>query len=45
MNSNRKEIVEDWLPRYTGMPLEKFGKLVLLTNFSNYLAYVYTHWT
>jgi AMP nucleosidase len=38
MNSNRKEIVEDWLPRYTGMPLEKFGKLVLLTNFSNYLA-------
>ena len=31
------EIVSDWLPRYTGMPLENFGKYILLTNFSNYL--------
>lgn len=33
----KKEIVSNWLPRYTGMPLEKFSKYVLLTNFSNYL--------
>lgn len=31
------DIVKDWLPRYTGLPLEKFGKYILLTNFSNYL--------
>lgn len=31
------EIAKDWLPRYTGMPLEKFGENVLLTNFSNYV--------
>ena len=33
----KKEIVANWLPRYTGMPLEEFGKYILLTNFSNYL--------
>lgn len=33
----KKEIVSNWLPRYTGMPLEKFGQYILLTNFSNYL--------
>ena len=31
------EIVSDWLPRYTGMPIEDFGKYILLTNFTNYL--------
>ena len=31
------EIAKDWLPRYTGMPLEQFGENVLLTNFSNYV--------
>ena len=31
------EIAENWLPRYTGMPLNKFGNKILLTNFSNYL--------
>src|SRR5215218_11205855 len=31
------EIVADWLPRYTGRPLDQFGKYVLLTNFTNYL--------
>lgn len=30
-------IVKDWLPRYTGMPLEKFGEYVLLVNFSGYV--------
>jgi len=33
----KHEIVSNWLPRYTGMPLEKFGKYILLTNFNNYL--------
>ncbi len=31
------EIVSDWLPRYTGMPLEEFGEYILLTNFNQYL--------
>ncbi|MEO8671629.1 MAG: AMP nucleosidase [Tahibacter sp.] len=34
---DKKEIVSNWLPRYTGVPLEAFGKYVLLTNFSNYV--------
>jgi len=33
----KNEIVESWLPRYTGTPLDKFGKYILLTNFSNYV--------
>ncbi len=33
----KKEIVDNWLPRYTGTPLKKFGKYILLTNFSNYV--------
>jgi AMP nucleosidase len=33
----KKEIVQDWLPRYTGTPLEDFGKYILLCNFSNYV--------
>lgn len=35
----KKEIVENWLPRYTGVPLDKFGKYILLTNFDNYVEY------
>ena len=34
---DKKSIVENWLPRYTGMALEQFGKHILLTNFTNYL--------
>jgi len=34
---DKKEIVSNWLPRYTGVPLDQFGKYVLLTNFSNYV--------
>jgi len=30
-------IVRDWLPRYTGMPLEEFSKYILLVNFSGYV--------
>lgn len=33
----KEEITQNWLPRYTGVPLEKFGKYVLLCNFSNYV--------
>jgi len=31
------EITRNWLPRYTGMPLEKFGEYILLTNFRTYV--------
>jgi AMP nucleosidase len=34
---SKEEIVVNWLPRYTGMPLEQFGQYILLTNFSNYV--------
>ncbi len=33
----KKEIVENWLPRYTGVPLKSFGEYILLTNFDNYV--------
>jgi AMP nucleosidase len=33
----KKDIVENWLPRYTGTALADFGQHVLLTNFGNYL--------
>ena len=33
----RIEIARNWLPRYTGMPLDKFGDYILLTNFHYYL--------
>ena len=33
----KEEIVNNWLPRYTGKPLNSFGKYFLLTNFSNYV--------
>jgi AMP nucleosidase len=34
---DKAAIVADWLPRYTGMPLDGFGDYVLLTNFKSYL--------
>jgi AMP nucleosidase len=33
----KEEIVRNWLPRYTGTPLEEFKPYILLTNFSNYV--------
>ncbi|NCP15437.1 AMP nucleosidase [bacterium] len=33
----KEEIVTNWLPRYTGVPLEEFSKYILLVNFENYL--------
>ncbi len=34
---NKLEITKNWLPRYTGMPLDGFGDYILLTNFNNYV--------
>jgi AMP nucleosidase len=34
---SKKEIVDNWLPRYTGTSLNEFGEHVLLTNFGNYV--------
>ncbi len=33
----KKEIIENWLPRYTGIPTEDFSQHILLTNFQAYL--------
>lgn len=33
----KKEIVDNWLPRYTGRELKDFTKYILLTNFEYYL--------
>ena len=38
MNS-KQEIVENWLPRYTGVPLEEFGQYIILTNFKDYVQH------
>ena len=34
---DKNEIVSNWLPRYTGVPLENFGQHILLTNFGGYV--------
>ena len=34
---NKLEITKNWLPRYTGMSLDRFGEYILLTNFNNYV--------
>lgn len=34
---SKKDIVDNWLPRYTGTNLEEFGSYILLTNFNNYV--------
>jgi AMP nucleosidase len=39
----KEEIVNNWLPRYTGEQLENFGKFILLTNFSNYVT-MFAEW-
>lgn len=33
----KEEIVDNWLPRYTGVALEDFGEYILLTNFQMYV--------
>jgi len=34
---SKEEIINNWLPRYTGQALEAFGNYILLTNFENYV--------
>ncbi len=33
----KSDIVNDWLPRYTGRPLDEFTPFILLTNFQKYV--------
>lgn len=35
---SKEDITTNWLPRYTGMPLDRFGDYILLTNFSDYVT-------
>lgn len=35
--NTKEDIVENWLPRYTGTELDEFGRYILLTNFKNYV--------
>jgi AMP nucleosidase len=35
--ASKAMIVKDWLPRYTGMPLNEFGEYILLVNFAGYV--------
>jgi AMP nucleosidase len=39
----KPQIVTEWLPRYTGRPLDQFGQYVLLTNFTHYLELFAAH--
>ena len=40
---SKSDIVDNWLPRYTGRPLTEFSKFILLTNFSKYLN-LFSEW-
>lgn len=42
MNTKEK-IVANWLPRYTGVPLNEFGKYILLVNFNTYVK-LFAEW-
>ena len=33
----KSEIVDNWLPRYTGEELKNFGEYILICNFLNYV--------
>ena len=39
----KEQIVNNWLPRYTGRPLDDFTGFILLTNFSKYLQ-LFSEW-
>jgi AMP nucleosidase len=39
----KAQIVADWLPRYTGVPLKEFGEYILLTNFDRYVE-LFAEW-
>ncbi|MFH1762906.1 MAG: AMP nucleosidase [Gemmatimonadota bacterium] len=40
----KTDLAREWLPRYTGMPVDKFGDYVLLTNFENYFVRFVTNY-
>ena len=40
---NKYDIAKDWLPRYTGMPVDNFGDYILLTNFQDYIEEFANH--
>lgn len=40
----KEEIVNNWLPRYTGVPLEEFGQYIILVNFTNYVHMFAQHY-
>lgn len=40
---SKEDIVNNWLPRYTGRPLSDFTNFILLTNFSKYLQ-LFSEW-
>jgi AMP nucleosidase len=39
----KEEIVNNWLPRYTGKKIEDFGSYILLTNFAGYVK-LFSEW-
>lgn len=39
----KKEIVTDWLPRYTGTKSEEYGQYIILTNFNLYVE-LFSRW-
>jgi AMP nucleosidase len=39
----KKEIVDNWLPRYTGTAISDFGQYILLVNFNNYVE-LFAQW-
>jgi AMP nucleosidase len=39
----KEQIVANWLPRYTGVPLNEFGEYILLVNFDNYV-HLFAEW-
>ncbi|MGB1011037.1 MAG: AMP nucleosidase [Thiolinea sp.] len=39
----KTEIVENWLPRYTGLPLKSIGRYILLVNFNHYVE-LFAEW-
>jgi AMP nucleosidase len=39
----KADIVNNWLPRYTGLGLDQFGEYILLTNFDNYVK-MFAEW-
>ena len=39
----KEEIVRNWLPRYTGVPLDSISDYILLTNFNQYVE-LFAEW-